>query len=84
MFLSVAIIYGMVFSVGAVLLEEISFRRYPRPLDLVKLVLFGLIENLGYRQLTVLWRLKASIDLARGKRGWGILQRKGFEAAPAR
>ncbi|MFQ5798363.1 MAG: glycosyltransferase [Bacteroidota bacterium] len=83
MFFVVAIIYGMLFSVGAVLLEEISFQRYPRPLDLVKLVLFALIENLGYRQLTLYWRLKAYIDYARGKRGWGVIQRKGFGSTPA-
>lgn len=79
-FLVVAIIYGMLFSVGAVLLEEISFRRYPRPFDLVKLVLFGLLENLGYRQLIVVWRLIAFIDYARGVRAWGAMQRKGFAA----
>lgn len=81
-FFVVAIIYGMLFSVGAVLLEEISFQRYPRPLDLVRLILFALIENVGYRQLTVIWRVKAFFDYARGVRSWGAMQRTGF--APKR
>ena len=42
------------------------------------------IENLGYRQLTDLWRGVAFWDLLRGKkRSWGEMQRRGFQTAPA-
>jgi hypothetical protein len=39
---------------------------------------YALIENLGYRQLTNVWRLLAFVDLARGNRAWGAQVRKGF------
>jgi len=74
----VALFYGVMFSVGGVLLEEISFRRYPNPKHLALLLAMGVIENFGYRQLTAWWRVKAFYDYARGQRGWGKMQRTGF------
>lgn len=82
LFFVVAIIYGMLFSVGAVLLEEISFHRYPRARDLFRLIIYAILENFGYRQVTVLWRLKGIIDYYRGVTGWGTMQRKGFVQSP--
>jgi len=77
-FLFVSIIYGTMFSVGAVLLEELSFRRYPNVKDVALLLSFGVIENFIYRQLTVLWRIKGTIDYFIGKRHWEKVERKGF------
>jgi cellulose synthase/poly-beta-1,6-N-acetylglucosamine synthase-like glycosyltransferase len=81
-FIIVAIIYGMLFSVGAVLLEEISFHRYPRGRDLFKLIVYAVIENFGYRQMTVFWRIKGVWDYFRGVKSWGQMQRTGFAAVP--
>ncbi len=77
-FLLLAIVYGIFLSVGAVFLEEYSFHRYPRPGDLVKLLLFGIFENFGYRQLTAWWRIKATWDYFRGVKTWGAMSRVGF------
>ncbi|MGB2867129.1 MAG: glycosyltransferase family 2 protein, partial [Bacteroidota bacterium] len=78
LFFIVALVYGVMFSVGAVLLEEISFRRYPNPKHLALLLSFGVLENFGYRQLTAWWRMKAFYDYLKGERGWGTMTRKGF------
>ena len=43
---------------------------------------YAAIENLGYRQLTDLWRGVAFWDLLRGKKSWGDMQRRGFQTAP--
>jgi len=81
LFFIVALFYGVMFSVGAVLLEEVSFQRYPRPRDLALLLSIGVIENFGYRQLTTWWRVKAFWDyFVRDVRSWGEMQRKGFTA----
>lgn len=83
LFFIVSLFYGIMFSVAAVLLEEISFQRYPRPRDLAILLAFGVIENFGYRQLTILWRVKAFWDFfVRGVRTWGTMQRKGWDSNP--
>lgn len=78
LFFIVALFYGVMFSVGAVLLEEISFERYPKAKDLALLLSFGVIENFGYRQMTAWWRVKAFWDYFRGRKSWGAMQRKGF------
>ena len=55
-FLLVAIGFGMLLSVSALLLEEMSFHTYPRIDHLVALLLAALLENLGYRQFVSLCR----------------------------
>lgn len=75
----VAIVFGTINSVAAVLLEEVSFRRYPRLRDLLWLVAFGILENFGYRQLTTWWRIRDMVDFLRGKQAWGAMTRKGFK-----
>src|SRR3989442_13580264 len=70
--------YGMLFSIWAVVLEEVSFRRYRRLVDLFRLLLFASLENFGYRQCTVWWRLKAFANVAKGVHVWGDMSRKGF------
>ncbi len=75
-----AVLYGALISLAAVLLEELSFRRYPRLRDLLALAGIGVLENFGYRQLTTWWRLRGVFDFLRNKRGWGTMTRKGFSA----
>lgn len=76
-----AIVYGCLISVAAVLLEEMSFRRYARLTDLLRLVLFAVLENFGYRQLTLWWRLEGTIDFLLNRQSWGTMTRKGFARA---
>jgi cellulose synthase/poly-beta-1,6-N-acetylglucosamine synthase-like glycosyltransferase len=77
-FFLVSVVFGVFTSLCAVLLEEISFHRYPLPRDLLRLLWCAILENLGYRQLTVWWRLKGIIDYVRGVTSWGAMQRTGF------
>ena len=79
-YLGMVFAYGVFLSVGALLLEEIELRRYPRPGDLARLTLSAVLENFGYRQLNNVWRILGWWDYLRRKRGWGAMRRKGFEA----
>ena len=79
LFLVCAIGYGMLLSFWALLLEEVSFRRYRRWQDLLRLVFFALVEGLGYRQLTVWYRLMAFWSYFRGAKQWGVMTRTGFQ-----
>lgn len=78
LFLTVAILYGIFLSIAAVLLEEISFRRYPSWEDLMKLLFFGVLENFWYRQMLAIFKVKAFWDFLRRKRHWGQMDRAGF------
>lgn len=77
-FLFLAIIVGIALSAAAVALEELTFRRYPRWLDLLRLFSASVVENLGYRQMNQWWRLKGTISVLRGTRHWGSSPRRGF------
>jgi YaiO family outer membrane protein len=81
LFFLAAVVYGALISVTAVILEEVSFRKYPRLLDLLRLSLYGVLENFGYRQLTMWWRLRGSFDYLRGSDRWGPMVRRGFTEA---
>jgi hypothetical protein len=65
-----------------VLLEEISFRRYPGWVDLCKQLVFSVVENFGYRQLLSLFKVKAFWDVIRRRRNWGVMERDGFRSVP--
>lgn len=78
LFVLVAWGYGMLLSIWAVVLEEVSFRRYRRFRDLIRMLLFAALENFGYRQCTVWWRLKAFVNVWKGVHAWGDMTRKGF------
>ncbi len=75
-FLLMAIGLGLLNSVTALLLEEISFHIYPRPKHLLILLLIAAAENLGYRQLNSLWRLQGLLEWVFGKKAkWGEMTR---------
>lgn len=78
LFLAVAVGYGMLLSLWAIVLEELSFRRYPMRRDFFKLLGFAVIEGLGYRQLTVLFRLRGYWRFFRGVETWGRMPREGI------
>jgi len=81
LFVFVAWGYGMLLSLWAVVLEETSFRRYRRFGDLLRLVLYATLENFGYRQRTVWWRLKAFFTVWQHQHVWGEMTRTGFQSA---
>ncbi len=82
LFLSVVLLYGMLLSVWAILLEEVSFRRYTRSRDVLRLLMTAFIEAFGYRQITLYFRLKAFWHVLRRDRRWGVMKREGFSNRP--
>ena len=78
LFFAVAVGYGILLSMWAIVLEEMSFRRYKRRSDFWRLLGFAVIEGLGYRQMTVLFRLQAYWRFARGVDTWGRMPREGI------
>jgi cellulose synthase/poly-beta-1,6-N-acetylglucosamine synthase-like glycosyltransferase len=76
LFFCVAVGLGVMLSTSALLLEEISFHVYPRTRDLLRLYIVAIVENFGYRQLTVLWRLEGLLGWYRGRMPeWGEMKR---------
>jgi cellulose synthase/poly-beta-1,6-N-acetylglucosamine synthase-like glycosyltransferase len=79
-FFFVSIGFGVLLSISALLLEEISFRVYTRYRHLAILALAAVLENFGYRQLNSWWRLRGTWQWLRGKQAsWGDMARKGVK-----
>jgi len=66
--------------VGAVLLEELTYRRYPRFRDLLTLLVFAMLENIGYRQLVLYFRFQGVLKFLAGRRGWEKVAHDGAGA----
>ncbi len=81
-FFMLSVVFGMSLSIGAVALEELTFRRYTRRADMYRLFFLGFLENLGYRQLLGYWRVKGLFSLMWNSHGWGQMERKGFQPKP--
>lgn len=80
--LGLALGTGILVTVFAVLLEELSYHRNPRWQDVMLLMACAFLENLGYRQLTALWRLDGWWKALRGARSeWGVMSRTGFQSS---
>ena len=80
-FFATAYLFGTLLSLAAILMEEVSFHRYRRTSDTLRLVFFAFIEPFGYRQVTVWFRLKAFVRYLQGDHSWGRMKREGFGGA---
>lgn len=80
LFFIISILWGMWINIGAVLSENLIYKRYKSLPDLLKLCLFGLIEYLGYRQLIVFERLLATFQFY--KKSWGKPKRQEIKGKP--
>jgi cellulose synthase/poly-beta-1,6-N-acetylglucosamine synthase-like glycosyltransferase len=80
--LAVSIVMGVVLSAAALAIEELSFGRYTRRRDVLRLMGYTVVESFGFHQLHNVWRLMGYVDVARGKTEWGAQKRMGL-ARPA-
>ncbi len=88
-FFALAMLVGLVLSIGSLVIEERAFRRYRRWSCTLRLIVASVVENFGFRQVLSVVRSGAFITLARGGTSWGAMPRAGFsgsalEAVPAR
>jgi len=90
-FLLAAFGWGMLVNLFAVLVGAWRFRfgladrlqrgllPFNRRSDVMILLGYAVLENLGFRQLTLYWRMRGLWDAWRGKRAWEKFDRVGFK-----
>ena len=72
--------YGVLLSLTALFIEEISFHRYPSWMDLARGFGAAVVENFGYRQILAVWQVAGVLGAWRGGPAvWGSMPREGFE-----
>lgn len=78
LFFSIIVLGGTMISVSGIALDLMACPRYERTRDIAKLLIVALVENLGYRQVTVVWRIQGLINAILRRRAWGPMIRRGF------
>ncbi len=74
--------YGLILSAFTLLLEDLGARAYDRLSDRLVMLPWVVLESFGYRQLTVVWRLRGHWRYLRGRQDWGAMARSGFRTEP--
>lgn len=72
--------FATVISIGSVLQEEITYKRYNDWQDVVRLVSYCFLEHFPYRQMHMFWRLQGIWQYLRGDLVWAPLKRKGMQS----
>jgi cellulose synthase/poly-beta-1,6-N-acetylglucosamine synthase-like glycosyltransferase len=72
--------FATVISIGSVLQEELTYKRYNDWQDVARLVSYCFVEHFPYRQIHMLWRLQGLYQYMRGDVAWRPLKRQGLEA----
>jgi len=70
--------YGMLLTACSLVLEEFSALAYSRFRDRLALIPWVFLETFGYRQLTVVWRLKGIWSYLRKRTEWGEIRGRRF------
>ncbi len=75
--------FATVISIGSVLQEEITYKRYNDWQDVTRLVSYCFFEHFPYRQLHMIWRLQGLWQYLRGDYVWRPVKRKGLSSSQA-
>ena len=72
--------YGTLLSMVSVLLAEATIRRYPKYTDMLTLVAYAFLENIGFRQAVSLARAQGVLQFFIGRRRWEVVEHEGVKA----
>ena len=76
--------FATMISIGSVLQEEVTYKRYNDWQDVARLLSYCFLEHFPYRQLHMVWRLQGLWQYFRGDNVWRPLTRKGLASASVR
>jgi cellulose synthase/poly-beta-1,6-N-acetylglucosamine synthase-like glycosyltransferase len=84
LFLVLAYGYAVLVTLSAMVVDEWAFHKHDRWRAIWQTIAASVLENIGYRQATVWWRLEGWWSSLRGKKQvWGVMTRTGFDEDPA-
>jgi hypothetical protein len=71
--------FATVISIGSVLQEELTYKRYNDWRDVVRLISYCFLEHFPYRQMHMVWRLQGIWQYMRGDVVWRPMKRQGLQ-----
>jgi cellulose synthase/poly-beta-1,6-N-acetylglucosamine synthase-like glycosyltransferase len=75
--------FATLISIGSVLQEELTYKRYNDWQDVARLVSYCFLEHFPYRQIHMIWRLQGLWQYLRGDMTWRPLKRTSTNQADA-
>lgn len=72
--------FATVISIGSVLQEEVTYKRYNDWQDVARLISCCFFEHFPYRQLHMIWRLQGLWQYLRGDMAWRTMKRQGLRS----
>lgn len=78
LYLLLAVILGIMLSVGGVILEQYTRKGCMTANQVMKLAFYAILENFGYRQLITIFRVEGIVRFRKYKSQWGHINRKEF------
>ncbi len=73
--------FAVSLSIWSVLFEEITFHKYERRRDVMKLIGTAFLEPIVYHPMVMLMSIKGNLDKLFKRNTWGKMERKGFTAS---
>ena len=70
--------FAVSLSIWSVLFEEITFHKYEKRRDVLKLIITAFLEPFFFHPLTLVMNIKGNIDKIRNVTSWGKQERQGF------
>jgi len=70
--------FAVSLSIWSVLFEEMTFHKYEKQSDILKLIGVAFLEPLFYHPLVMLMSVKGNLDKLLKRNTWGKMERKGF------
>lgn len=75
--------FATMISIGSVLQEELTYKRYNDWRDVARLITYCFAEHFPYRQVHMCWRLQGIWQYLRGDMVWRPVKRAGINSSPA-
>lgn len=84
LYLLLAIMMGIMLSVGGIILEQNTRKGCMSSAQAMKLSLYAVLENFGYRQAITLFRFGGIVRYRKYKTSWGQIRRREFNTMTER
>jgi cellulose synthase/poly-beta-1,6-N-acetylglucosamine synthase-like glycosyltransferase len=76
--MAASVVCGTASTLLAVIINDLTTKRFTHIRDFVSLVTVVVVENLGYLQMNSWWGCVGTVEAIRGKTGWGTITRRTF------
>jgi len=78
MFFIMAVLYNIMLSLLALIVDDLLFQRYDRATDLIRMMFSAVFEFIGYRQILTVRRVGAFFTVLIRKQHWGEVRRESI------